>query len=153
MPQPSRVDRQREHQANERTFLAWLRTSITLIGFGFAIARFGLFLQQFQTVVNPQQLSQPPQYSEALGLSLVVVGIALMILATWRFNQVFWQIERANYQPSRFLVILTAGVVVVLGALSIPFILLQPGNRPPKPRSHQPQSRASTIGIRNHLSH
>jgi uncharacterized membrane protein YidH (DUF202 family) len=34
------IDRQREHQANERTFLAWLRTSIALIGFGFAIARF-----------------------------------------------------------------------------------------------------------------
>jgi len=37
----SNIDRQREHQANERTFLAWLRTSIALIGFGFAIARFG----------------------------------------------------------------------------------------------------------------
>ncbi|HEY9750992.1 MAG TPA: DUF202 domain-containing protein, partial [Allocoleopsis sp.] len=39
MPQKPEVDRQREHQANERTFLAWLRTSIALIGFGFAIAR------------------------------------------------------------------------------------------------------------------
>lgn len=41
------VDRQREHQANERTFLAWLRTSIALIGFGFAIAHFGLLYKSF----------------------------------------------------------------------------------------------------------
>jgi|GEM_PF-5432662 len=45
-------DRQREHQANERTFLAWLRTSIALIGFGFAIARFGLFLRQLRVALT-----------------------------------------------------------------------------------------------------
>jgi amino acid transporter len=46
------IDRQREHQANERTFLAWLRTSIALISFGFAIARFGLFLRQLGLVIT-----------------------------------------------------------------------------------------------------
>ena len=46
-----KIDKQREHQANERTFLAWLRTSIALIGFGFAIARFGLFLRQLRVAV------------------------------------------------------------------------------------------------------
>ncbi len=45
-------DRQREHQANERTFLAWLRTAIALIGFGFAIARFGLFLSQINVAMD-----------------------------------------------------------------------------------------------------
>ncbi|MEM9945649.1 MAG: DUF202 domain-containing protein, partial [Cyanobacteria bacterium P01_D01_bin.36] len=49
-PPTRRPDRQREHQANERTFLAWLRTSISLIGFGFAIARFGLFIQQLEAI-------------------------------------------------------------------------------------------------------
>ena len=51
------IDRQREHQANERTFLAWLRTSIALIGFGIAIARFGLFLRQLQVAVTHQARS------------------------------------------------------------------------------------------------
>lgn len=45
----SKIDRQRERQGNEWTFLGWLRTSIALIGFGFAIARFGLFLGQLET--------------------------------------------------------------------------------------------------------
>jgi uncharacterized membrane protein YidH (DUF202 family) len=67
----SKIDRQREHQANERTFLAWLRTSIGLIGFGFALSRFGLFLRELQITVTQQdipthllhQLSKAQYYS------------------------------------------------------------------------------------------
>ncbi len=54
----TKFDRQREHQANERTFLAWLRTSIALIGFGFAIARFGLFLRELQTRSSIERLRE-----------------------------------------------------------------------------------------------
>lgn len=95
-------DRQREHQANERTFLAWLRTSIALIGFGFAIARFGLFLRQLRVALTQQGTPIDPVFnSENLGISLVVFGIALIALAAWRYNQVLWQIERGDYRPSR----------------------------------------------------
>lgn len=74
----SEVDRQREHQANERTFLAWLRTSIALIGFGFAIARFGLFLHQLQATVTQQAApTNSLLSSENLGVSLVIVGIVV----------------------------------------------------------------------------
>jgi putative membrane protein len=109
----SNIDRQREHQANERTFLAWLRTSIALIGFGFAIARFGLFLRQLETTV--------------------------ILLSVWRYNQVFWQIEQGNYKPSRLMVWFTAGVVVLLGILSIPFLLWREYSTPNTPSS--PSSR------------
>ncbi|WP_333463012.1 YidH family protein [Microcoleus sp. herbarium7] len=88
MNKSSKIDRQREHQANERTFLAWLRTSLALIGLGFAIARFSLFLRQFQATVTQQEVSSPPFFnSENLGLSLVVFGIAVIALAAWRYNQ------------------------------------------------------------------
>ena len=74
-----KIDRQREHQANERTFLAWLRTSVALIGFGLAIARFSLFLGQFQATLTQQEVSSPSFFnSETLGLSLVVLGIAVI---------------------------------------------------------------------------
>lgn len=59
--------RQREHQANERTFLAWLRTSI---------ARFGLFLPQLRVASTHQELPINPVFdSEKLGVSLVIFGI------------------------------------------------------------------------------
>lgn len=125
MPQTSsKIDRQREHQANERTFLAWLRTSIALIAFGFAIARFGLFLRQLHFSITQQEVEIHPLFnSENLGFSLVIVGIAAIALAAWRYNRVFWQIERGDYQPNRLLVWLMTAVVMILGTLSIPLIL------------------------------
>ncbi|HBB35972.1 MAG TPA: hypothetical protein DDZ80_30140 [Cyanobacteria bacterium UBA8803] len=118
------IERQREHQANERTFLAWLRTSIALIGFGFALARFGLFLRQLEITVTQQPLPTSSFInSQSLGIGLVLVGILIIILSVWRYNQVFWQIERNDYQPSRLLVWVTAAIVAVLGLLSIPLLL------------------------------
>ena len=123
MTRKPEIDRQREHQANERTFLAWLRTAIALIGFGFAIARFGLFLRQLQAAVTNQKvLPNPLLSSENLGVSLVIVGIVVIALAAWRYNQVFWQIERGNYRPNRLIVWLLAGIVMILGTLSIPLV-------------------------------
>lgn len=119
-------DRQREHQANERTFLAWLRTSVALIGFGFAIARFGLFLRQLSSAVTHQEMpTNSVLTSENLGISLVVFGIAVIALAAWRYNQVFQQIERGDYRPSRFTVWIMTGVVICLGVLSIPLLLVR----------------------------
>ncbi len=140
------VDRQREHQANERTFLAWLRTSIALIGFGFAIARFGLFIRQLQATITPhQQVATPPIFnSENLGVSLVVFGIIAIALAAWRYNQVFWQIERGDYRPNRLLVWLMTGVVMILGLFSLPLVLWRnniPTSTPSDEGKRQSQNR------------
>ncbi len=142
MTRKPQIDRQREHQANERTFLAWLRTSIALIGFGFALARFGLFLQQFQAAVTSQAVPTTSFFSsENLGVSLVIVGIVVIALAAWRYNQVFWQIERGDYRPNRLMVWSIATVVMILGTLSIPLVLWR--NRVPKPPDSAPSKQQS----------
>ena len=126
MANPTKIDRQREHQANERTFLAWLRTAIALIGFGFAIARFGLFLRQIEISFTGQN-TIPDSFinSQNLGISLVILGVIVIGLSVWRYNKVFRQIEQADYQSSRLMVWLTAAIVMILGLLSIPFLLLR----------------------------
>ena len=134
------TDRQREHQANERTFLAWLRTSIALIGFGFAIARFGLFLRQFETAAEPAVTIPPPAIlnSQTLGIGLVAFGIAVIILAAWRYNQVFWQIEQGAYKPSRLAIWILTSIITLLGLLSLPLLTGQtPAKRPPNPSSQR----------------
>jgi putative membrane protein len=124
MTKNSQVDRQREHQANERTFLAWLRTSIALIGFGFAIARFSLFLRQLHSTLTQQEAQVHPIFnSENLGVCLVIFGIVVIALAAWHYNQVFWQIEHGNYRPNRRMVWIITAVVMILGTLSIPLVL------------------------------
>ncbi|AFZ20475.1 YidH family protein [Allocoleopsis franciscana] len=138
------IDHQREHQANERTFLAWLRTSIALIGFGFALARFGLFLRQLETAVTQEVIPTRSFISyQTLGVGLVIVGIFVIVLAVWRYNQVFWQIERGDYRPSRLLVWLTAGIVIVLGLLSIPLLLLRQAYAPSTPSSRSSKAELS----------
>ncbi len=124
MNDKQKIDRQREHQANERTFLAWLRTALALIGFGFAIARFSLFLRQLQTAFTHQVVPPHPLFNaENLGVSLVVFGIITIALAAWRYNQVFQQIEQGNYRPSRLLIWVLTGTVMILGILSVPLVL------------------------------
>ncbi|WP_347239848.1 DUF202 domain-containing protein [Oscillatoria sp. FACHB-1406] len=124
MTKISPVDRQREHQANERTFLAWLRTSIALMGFGFALTRFSLFLRQFQVATTHQAATHRSIFnSENLGLSLVIFGIVVIVLAAWHYNRVFWQIERGDYRPNRTMVWITTAAVIVLGLLSLPVLL------------------------------
>lgn len=121
-PEP-KIPRQREHQANERTFLAWLRTSISLIGFGLAIARFGLFLQQSQADNSPDSLQRNLLLdSYTLGIVLIVVGIIIVALAAFRYNQVYWQIERLNYRPNRFIIWIVTGLIMLLGTLSLPIV-------------------------------
>lgn len=124
MDEIPKIDRQREHQANERTFLAWLRTSIALISFGIAIARFGIFLRQLNVAIT-QEETQVNTFtnSENLGLALVFSGILTIVLAAWRYNQVFWQIEQGNYKPNRLIVWFMTGVVIILGLFCIPLIL------------------------------
>ncbi|MBF2026996.1 MAG: DUF202 domain-containing protein [Oscillatoriales cyanobacterium C42_A2020_001] len=117
-------NRQRDHQANERTFLAWLRTAVALIAFGFAIARFGLFTRQLQAAIANAPVSVHPVFnSENLGLILVVFGIFSMAAAAWRYNQVYWQIEHQNFRPSPFAIWIMSAVVMALGTLSIPLLL------------------------------
>lgn len=119
MSQKTNNSRQREHQANERTFLAWMRTSISLIGFGLAIARFGLFLQQQQL---DNQLNELLLNSHTLGMSLIFVGIIIVILAAIRYNQVYWQIERVSYRPNRVVIWVVASLIASLGTLSLPIV-------------------------------
>jgi putative membrane protein len=121
----SSIERLREHQANERTFLAWLRTSIALIGFGLAIDRFSLFLREKQPIVGDKEIPTFSMISsQSISIGLVIAGIIIIMLAVWRYNQVFQQIEQDNYQPTRFLIWATAGIVIFMGIISISFLVV-----------------------------
>ncbi|MEB3216703.1 MAG: DUF202 domain-containing protein [Nostocales cyanobacterium 94392] len=142
MANQNRESRLREHLANERTFLAWLRTSISLIGFGLAIARFGLFLRQLQTPTTQQIVENPTFFSyQNLGLTLIIVGVLILALATLHYNRVFREIEEANYQPNRLLIWFLSSVLMLLGLLSIPLILVRRNSTSPIRNPPQPQSR------------
>lgn len=75
-----------DHAANERTFLAWIRTAIAVMAFGFLVERFDLFLETVAPSLSGRMLSPVGQkFGNFVGLALIVVGTAMVALAMIRF--------------------------------------------------------------------
>jgi putative membrane protein len=70
----------RVYFAAERTFLAWIRTGLALMGFGFVVARFGLFLHEISALRGA--VPQVSPYSHWVGIGLIGLGVALTVGAT-----------------------------------------------------------------------
>ncbi len=77
-----------DHAANERTMLAWIRTGIALIAFGFAIARFGLFLREITDLGKVKIHTSRGLSSGWFGVALVVLGLATNTIATVRYIRI-----------------------------------------------------------------
>src|SRR6202158_4600328 len=75
-----------DHSANERTFLAWVRTAIAVMAFGFLVEKFDLFLKLTASSLAGRTLSPPGQsFGNIAGLALIVLGTAMVVLAAIRF--------------------------------------------------------------------
>jgi uncharacterized protein (DUF302 family)/uncharacterized membrane protein YidH (DUF202 family) len=75
-----------DYLAAERTLLAWIRTGLALMGFGFVVARFGLFLQQLQIAQHASSV-QPYGLSLWFGTTLIGAGVAVNLFSGWHHLQ------------------------------------------------------------------
>ena len=110
--------------AAERTFLAWIRTGLALMGFGFVVARFGLFLRELAAV---QKMPQPLSHGTSLwlGLGLVVLGVILNVAALVRYRRYLKDLEAGILpQPKARLETLVAVALTVLGVATILSLLV-----------------------------
>lgn len=102
-----------DHLANERTFLAWIRTSIALMGFGFVVVKFSLFVRQFSLAVTGHAIAPSKGFSGTIGLCLVGIGALTAFIGYMRFRLIEKQLlEDAFYPQSRLLLVLTGGVII-----------------------------------------
>jgi putative membrane protein len=97
----------RDHLANERTYLAWMRTAVGLMGFGVVILR----LRAFQPPLVPRL-----GYGWKLGLTFSIVGLLTVLLSTQHYFAVRWSIDEDAYEPPDRWVILFSLAVTLLGA-------------------------------------
>src|SRR5580704_8641838 len=84
-----------DYLAAERTVLAWIRTGLALMGFGFVVARFGLFLQELQAV----QHSFPAQsfgLSLWFGTALIAIGVLVNLFAAWQHARLVRELDRGG---------------------------------------------------------
>jgi len=115
----------RVYFAAERTLLAWVRTGLALMGFGFVVARFGLFLREIADVhqrMPPRRLG----LSLWIGTSLVLLGVAVNVLAAIRHWRTIERLERGlELRFGRLsLAILLAFALAVLGGLMAAYLVL-----------------------------
>ena len=108
-----------DHAANERTFLAWVRTAIALMGFGFVVERFDLFLRASPIVIATHSTnSHNLRLGEAAGLALMAAGLAIVVLAIIRFVRTASAIDDATEHrgPGERLDVALALLVFLVGA-------------------------------------
>ena len=115
------INRYNDHAANDRTDLAWLRTSLALGAFGFVLERFDLFLQTFAKTFNGNKLPALPPVGREAGMILVALGLLTMVLSTLRFRTTSRMIENEHQESYSIRGVLFLGVVFILLSL---FILL-----------------------------
>ena len=118
--------------ANERTFLAWIRTSIGIMAFGFVVEKFTLFVKQISFFLGKAGLSNvgplpphltAPGWSSIFGIFLVGFGALMGVLAFIRYKKTERQIDEDTYHPSLLLNILLTLSILAMGIFLIIYLI------------------------------
>lgn len=109
-----------DHLANERTYLAWIRTGITIIALGFVVAKFGLIVKE----INPLAPETSFHFSSYIGIALVLAGGFMEILALQRFTRNQERIRIGKYEPSAGIeAAISLGIFVIAVVLIVYLVL------------------------------
>jgi putative membrane protein len=115
------------HMANERTFLAWIRTSIGIMAFGFVVEKFALFMKKLSYFFGKTVISEPAPdtlgYSTIFGIGLVAMGALMGLLSFIRYKKVEREIDDDTYQPSLLLDIMVAMGILVIGIFLVFYMI------------------------------
>ncbi len=116
----------RVHLANERTFLAWIRTSIGIMAFGFVVERFALFMKQFSFLLEKSgeasHFHTGHIYSSVFGIILIALGVIIAVLAFVRYKKFEQRIDERTFQPSYALDTLLVLSVMITGIFLVFFL-------------------------------
>lgn len=104
--------------AAERTLLAWMRTGLALMGFGFVVARFGLFLRELAATGQVAVQHRSSGWSLWIGTALIALGVVVSLLASWEYFR-FVQLSKQGRSYTPRTAMLAVAVAVILALLGI----------------------------------
>ncbi|WP_407429806.1 YidH family protein [Arcticibacter sp.] len=103
-----------DHLANERTFLAWIRTGIAVMGFGFVVVKFSLFISQLSLAFNQKVTLPDKGYSSVIGILLIGIGAVSVLLAYLRYRSIERKLLSQTYYPSfKLSMVLTVSMLII----------------------------------------
>lgn len=112
-PKPRAESAVRDHLANERTLLAWVRTALTIVGLGFLISRL---------LVTEQ--GNPEPIAEVIGVALILLGAGASVLSAVRFLRIQREIDEASFHPTSRLDLVLAGGVAIAAVVLAAYLLV-----------------------------
>ena len=113
MPDNPNPNRARDHLANERTFLAWVRTGVATIIFGFAIGRFSIALREFMKFQGYKSIT--PGFTTWLGIISAVGGVLLLLAGLGRYRKTRMQLDSNTFEPAGFVIDLVSYLLAIFG--------------------------------------
>jgi putative membrane protein len=120
------IERYSDHAANERTFLAWVRTAIAIMAFGFVVEKFDLFLRIAGAEAAAKTLVGGHQFlGDIAGLALIALGGAMMVFAALRFRRTAADIDAAEVRrgPGGRADFTLVGLLMLLGAVLFVYLV------------------------------
>jgi len=116
-------NRARDHLANERTFLAWVRTAVAIVVFGFAIGRFSIALRQL-TALQGHGIPKGG-ISVWMGATSIVLGVVLVVAGLVRYRQTRARLDQGTFEPAGLVLDLVTILTVLFGlALAVYLIYI-----------------------------
>ena len=111
----SNPNRARDHLANERTFLAWVRTGVAVVVFGFAIGRFAIAVRQWMQLEGQGHVVPTSGLSVWFGTAAIIAGVLVCLAGLVRYRRTREQIDSGNFQPAGFIIDIVAMVTAIFG--------------------------------------
>ena|SRR6202142_3322666 len=113
MPDNSNPNRARDHLANERTFLAWVRTGVATIVFGFAIGRFSIALREFMHIEG--SASTTSGVTAWFGVISILGGVLLVLAGLARYRTTRTQLDTNTFEPAGFVIDIVSYLLGLFG--------------------------------------
>jgi putative membrane protein len=108
----------RDYLANERTFLAWVRTGIAGVVFGFAIGRFAMAIRQWMAIEGHSHSVPTTGVSVWFGTAAIIGGVLVCLAGLVRYRRTREQLDAGNFQPAGFIIDIV-GIVAALFGLAL----------------------------------
>ncbi|HLZ39934.1 MAG TPA: DUF202 domain-containing protein [Candidatus Sulfotelmatobacter sp.] len=121
MVEDTNPNRARDHLANERTFLGWVRTGAAIVVFGFAIGRFSIALRQL-TALEGHPLHRSG-ISVWMGAASIVLGAMLVVAGLVRYRQTRARLDQGTFEPAGFVLDLVTALTVLFGLVLAGYLI------------------------------